>query len=211
MVQSEHDAIFAHLYGLIYDEYFIVDSETYITRKDSESNKYNIMNDTVKGIIIGVVSGLITSGIVYTITKQFIWELSFPLWMWLIVTSGIVALIYLARIVIRKYRVYNLVSEFNEGVLGDSFVYTWRYKRSKNGFYSAYGYEATDIHTKKPLDEMNNDRVHTCGHEVPEETIKMFIQLILIANIDKKMGEKLKPILEYLNWTENSQIHKLLH
>ena len=112
MVQSEHDAIFAHLYGLIYDEVFIVDSETYITRKDSESNKYNIMNDTVKGIIIGVVSGLITSGIVYTITKQFIWELSFPLWIWLIVTSGIVALIYLARIVIRKYRVYQLLRIF---------------------------------------------------------------------------------------------------
>ena len=169
------------------------------------------MNDTLKGIIIGVVSGLITSGIVYTITKQFIWELSFPLWIWLIVTSGILALIYLARIVIRKYRVYNLVSELNEGVFGDSFVYSWRFKRGKNGIYSVYGYEATDIHTKKPLYEMNNDRVHTGGHEVPEETIKMFLQLILIANINKKMGEKLKPILEYLHWTENSQMHKLLH
>ena len=49
------------------------------------------------------------------------------------------------------------------------------------------------------------------GHEVPEETIKMFIQLILIANIDKKMEEKLRPVLEYLHWTENSQYHNLLH
>ena len=58
---------------------------------------------------------------------------------------------------------------------------------------------------------MNNNRIITCGHEVPEETIKMFIQLILIANIDKKMGEQLQPTLEYLNWVENSQYHKLLH
>lgn len=29
------------------------------------------MNDTVKGIIIGIISGLITSGIVYAITEKF--------------------------------------------------------------------------------------------------------------------------------------------
>lgn len=169
------------------------------------------MNDTIKGIIIGIVSSLIASGIMYFITKQLLWNLALPIWLWLVISLGIVLLIYIIRIAIREYRVYNLITEFTEGRFGDSFVYTWRYKRSKNGFYSAYGYEATDIHTKKPLDEMNNDRVHTCGHEVPEETIKMFIQLILIANIDKKMEEKLRPVLEYLHWTENSQMHQLLH
>ena len=169
------------------------------------------MNDTIKGIIIGIVSSLIASGIMYFITKQLLWNLALPIWLWLVISLEIVLLIYIIRIAIREYRVYHLVSEFNEGVLGDSFVYTWRYKRSKNGFYSAYGYEATDIHTKKPLYEMNNDRVHTCGHEVPEETLKMFIQLILIANIDKKMGKKLKPVLEHLHWVENSQMHQLLH
>ena len=64
---------------------------------------------------------------------------------------------------------------------------------------------------KKTLSEMNNERVHTCGHEVPEDTIKLFIQLIIITNVNKKMGKKLFPLLEYLHWTENSQRHNLLH
>jgi hypothetical protein len=58
---------------------------------------------------------------------------------------------------------------------------------------------------------MNNGKRFTCGHEVPEETIKMFVQLIIIANVDKKMGETLKPVLEYLHWIEDSQKHSLLH
>ena len=58
---------------------------------------------------------------------------------------------------------------------------------------------------------MNNERVHTCGHEVPEDTIKLFIQLIIIINVNKKMGKKLLPLLEYLHRTENSQCHNLLH
>lgn len=64
---------------------------------------------------------------------------------------------------------------------------------------------------KKSLSEMNNERVFTCGHEVPEDTIKLFIQLIIITNVDKKMGKKLLPLLEYLHWTEDSQRHNLLH
>jgi hypothetical protein len=58
---------------------------------------------------------------------------------------------------------------------------------------------------------MNNGKRFTCGHEVPEETIKMFIQLIIVANIDKKMGKTLQPVLEYLHWIEDSQKHSLLH
>ena len=58
---------------------------------------------------------------------------------------------------------------------------------------------------------MNNERVVTIGHEVPEETIKMILQLWLIGSMDKKMGERLKPVLEYLNWVEDSQKHQLLH
>lgn len=165
------------------------------------------MNDTLKGILIGIVSGLITSGIVYAITKQFVWNMTLPLWIWLAFTSGLVLLIYMVRVVARRYRIYNLVSEFTEGRFGDSYEYTWRFKRSKHGIYRAYGYEATDIHTKRPLAELHND----FGHEVPEETIKMILQLWLIGSVDKKMGEKLKPILEYLNWVENSQMHQLLH
>jgi hypothetical protein len=169
------------------------------------------MNDTVKGIIIGIVSGLITSGIVYSITEKFIWNMSMPLWIWLAITAGIAFFIYITRIIIREYRVYNLISEFTEGRFGDSYEYTWKFKRSKYGVYRAFGYEATEIRLKKPLAEMNIERVHTFGHEVPEETIKMILQLWLIASMDKKMGERLKPVLEYLNWVENSQYHNLLH
>lgn len=168
------------------------------------------MNDTIKGIIIGVVSSLIASGIMYSITKQLLWNLSLPIWLWLVISFGLVLLIYIIRVVIRQYRIYNLISEFTEGRFGDSCTYTWSYKRSSHGKYRAYGYEATNIQMKKQKRD-NNVFDLANGHEVPEETIKMFIQLILIANIDKKMEEKLKPVLEYLHWTENSQYHNLLH
>ena len=58
---------------------------------------------------------------------------------------------------------------------------------------------------------MNNERVHTLGHEIPEETIKMILQLWLMGSMNKKMGERLKLVLEYLHWVENSQYHNLLH
>ena len=58
---------------------------------------------------------------------------------------------------------------------------------------------------------MNNDRTITLGHEIPEETIKMIIQLLIIANIDKKKGSQLKNVLKYLDWTEDSSKHQLLH
>ncbi len=48
---------------------------------------------------------------------------------------------------------------------------------------------------------MNNGKTITFGHEVPETTIKMIIQLLIIANVDKKKGAKLKNVLEYLYWT----------
>ena len=105
------------------------------------------------------------------------------------------------------FQVRKIISEFTESAFGDSFVYTWKYKKSSNGRYSVYGYEPIEIRTKKSLSEMNNERVHTCGHEVPEDTIKLFIQLIIIINVNKKMGKKLLPLLEYLQWTENSQLH----
>ena len=169
------------------------------------------MNDIVKGIIIGIVSGLITSGIVYAITEKFIWNMPMPLWIWLTITIGMAFFICITRIVIREYRAYSLISEFTEGRFGDSYEYTWKFKRSKYGVYRAFGYEATEIRLKKPLAEMNNEKVQTFGHEVPEATIKMILQLWLIGSMNKKMGERLKPVLEYLNWVEDSQKHKLLH
>lgn len=166
-----------------------------------------IMNDTFKGIIIGVISSLIASGIIYAITESFVWEFPLPLWIWLCISLGIFVLIYAIRRIVICYKVKNFISEYTEGAFGDSYVYTWKYKRTRKGQYSAYGYEATDIRTKTPIAELN----FIPGHEVPETTIKMIIQLLIIANVDKKNGAKLQSVLEYLYWTEDSSKHRLLH
>lgn len=158
-----------------------------------------------KDIIVGLITFCITS-----ILKE-IWDIQLPLWIWLIVLVGVFGLGYAIYRLFLWYRVRRIISEFTESAFGDSFVYTWKYKKSSNGRYSAYGYEPTEIRTKKTLSEMNNERVHTFGHEIPEDTIKLFIQLIVITNVDKKIGKKLSPLLEYLHWTENSQRHNLLH
>ena len=170
-----------------------------------------IMNDIFKGIIIGVTSSLIASGIVYAITEAFVWNFSLPIWIWLCISLGIFVLVYAIRKIVICYKVKSFISEYTEGAFGDSYVYTWKYKRTRNGQYSAYGYEATDIRTKTPLSEMNNGKVITVGHEIPETKIKMIIQLLMIANIDKKMGKQLNNVLEYLYWIEDSSKHTLLH
>ena len=177
----------------------------------SYAKKNKNMNDTFKGIIIGVIISLIASGIIYAITESFVWNFTLPLWIWLCISLSIFLLTYTIRKVVICCKVKNFISEFTEGSFGNSYVYTWKYKRCRKGEYSAYGYEATDIHTKKPLAEMNNDRTITLGHEIPEETIKMIIQLLIIANIDKKKGSQLKNVLKYLDWTEDSSKHQLLH
>ena len=169
------------------------------------------MNDTFKGIIIGVISSLIASGIIYAITESFVWEFPLPLWIWLCISLVIFVLIYAIRKIVIYHKVKNFISEYTEGAFGDSYVYTWKYKRTRKGQYSAYGYEATDIRIKTSLSEMNNGKTITLGHEVPETTIKMIIQLLIIANVDKKKGVKLKSVLEYLYWTEDSSKHRLLH
>lgn len=162
-----------------------------------------------KDIIIGVIGGLITFCITLTLTET--WDIQLPLWIWLIVLVGVLVLSYAIHYMILRNRIKKIISQFTESTFGDSFVYTWKYKKSSNGYYSAYGYEPTEIRTKKSLSEMNNERVYTCGHEVPEDTIKLFIQLIVIINVNKTMGKKLLPLLKYLQWTENSQLHNLLH
>lgn len=167
------------------------------------------MNNTVRTIAIGTVSGLIASGILKLIST--LWEITLQSWLWFAITAGTVILLFVIWLVIRKSRIHKFLSEFKECSLGNSYVYTWDYKQSRKSRYSAYGYEATNIRTKEPLHEMNHGNKYTFGHEVPEETIKIFIQLYMIASIDKTMREKLKPILEYLNWLEDSHKHPLLH
>lgn len=163
----------------------------------------------LKDIIIGIIGGLITFCITTLLTK--IWTIQLPLWLSFVLLVGILIFCYTTRYIILIYRVKRMISEFTEGALGDSFIYTWKYKKSSNGRYSAYGYEPTDIHIKRSLSDVNSVGVYTCGHEVPEDKIRLFIQLTIIININKEMKEKLLPLLEYLHWTENQQQHNLYH
>ena len=167
--------------------------------------------NTLKRILYEVGICVIGTYIYSLVSNQSFWEIQLPLWFWLTIIIVLTVLFYVVDYIITQYRVKRLVTDFTECAFGDSYVYTWKYKRTYTGHYNAYGYEATDIHTKIPLSEMNNGKRFVCGHEVPEETIKMFIQLIIVANIDKKKGKTLKPVLEYLHWTEDSQKHSLLH
>ena len=165
----------------------------------------------LKEIGFSILVGIAVELLCRVIFDTSILSLQIPLWSWLLITIGIIFVHDIIYYLIKRHHVKEIINEFTECSFGDSFVYTWNYKRTKDGRYSAYGYEATNIRTKIPLAEMNNETVHTCGHEVPENTIKLFIQLIMIASIDKKMTKQLKPVLEYLNWVEDSQKHQLLH
>ena len=125
------------------------------------------MNDVLKGILIGVVSILIASGIIYVITKQFVWNAAPPLWVWLAITIVLAVLVYVTMWDVRKYPVLTILSEFTEGnIFGKT-------NKGKKRLYNAFGYEATDIRTKNPLSEMKNE--HTSGHEIPEDTINLFV------------------------------------
>ena len=162
--------------------------------------------NTLKGIIIGVFSSLIAAGIIYITTKySTIWSMMLPLWLWIVITMVSLLFLSIGYFIVNKLRFRKLVFEFTEGSFGNSYVYTWNYKRSKDSKYSAFGYEATDIHTKIPLSEMNNEKVFTYGHQVPEETIKLCIQLLLIAKIDKRIGKDITSLLDYMSWIVESQ------
>lgn len=91
------------------------------------------MNDTFKGIIIGVISSLIASGIIYAITESFVWNFTLPLWIWLCISLSIFLLTYTIRKVVICCKVKNFISEFTEGSFGNSYVYTWKYKRCRKG------------------------------------------------------------------------------
>ncbi len=169
------------------------------------------MKDMFKGIVIGVISSLITSGIIYAITESFVWNFLLPLWIWLCISLAVFIIMHIIRKIIICHKVKNFISEFTESSFGDSYVYTWKYKCCRKGQYSAYGYEATDIRTKTSLTELKDKKNFISGHEIPESIIKMIIQLLIIANVDKKKGKQLYNVLEYLYWTEDSSKYTLLH
>lgn len=168
--------------------------------------------ETIKGIIIGVISSLIASGIFYSITEKLLWNYNLPVWLCLSVTVGVYMIYKLIKYIIFRRRLNNILSEFKEGRMGDSFPYTWEYKKSK-GPYSVYGYEPYNIkikaETKEKLSKPNTYVV--CGHNVPEYALKRYIQLSVIYKMNKKLQAFIQPTLEYLSYTQDSQKHQIIY
>ena len=161
--------------------------------------------ETIKGIIIGVISSLIASGVVYIFTKELLWNYNLPLWIWLSITVGIYLIYKLTLYIIFKWRLNNILSEYKEGAIGDSFPYTWEYKKSK-GPYSIYGYEPYNIKIKEETKEyLSKPNTYVCGHDVREEALKRFIQVQIVWMMNKKIQPYLLPTLQYLNFTQDSQ------
>lgn len=168
--------------------------------------------ETIKGIIIGVISSLIASGILYSITEKWLWNYNFPVWLWLTVTVGIYLIYKLIKYLIFRRRLNDILSEFKEGYMGDSFPYTWEYKKSK-GPYSVYGYEPYNIKIKDETKEQlsNPNTFGVCGHAVPEYALKRYIQLSIIYMMNKKLQASIQPTLEYLSYTQDSQKHQIIY
>ncbi|MDE5877342.1 MAG: hypothetical protein K2H47_07605 [Muribaculaceae bacterium] len=167
--------------------------------------------ETIKGIIIGVISSLIASGILYSITEKWLWNYNFPVWLWLTVTVGIYLIYKLIKYLIFRRRLNDILSEFKEGYMGDSFPYTWEYKKSK-GLYSVYGYEPYNFklteETKVMLSEPN--AYIFSGHHVPEYVLKRYIQLQIVYMMNKKLQPYLIESLQFLNYAQDGHKHKVL-
>lgn len=154
-----------------------------------------------KGIITGVISSLIASGIFYFITKRLLWTLQLPLWLWLLLSCFLVLFVFSISALVKRKRIHNAIDEYKEGRFGNSYDYTWGFRKS-DGPYSAYGYEAYEIKKKQPLNELNNEHTITFGHEVNEYDAKRIIQLTIVAMVDKKTAKLLQPTIEHLHSLE---------
>lgn len=167
--------------------------------------------ENIKGLVIGVIGSLIASGIIYFFTKEWLWNYKIPVWIWL-TASSVVYLVYrIIQWIIFKKRLKDIMSEYKEGVLGDSFPYTWGYKKSK-GPYSVYGYEPYNIKIKDETKEkLSKPNTYVCGHDVPEDALKRFIQLSVIYMMNKRLQAFILPTLEYLNYTQDSRKHQILY
>lgn len=167
--------------------------------------------ETIKGIIIGVISSLIASGILYSITEKWLWTYNFPVWLWLSVTVGVYLIYKLIKYLIFRRRLNGILSEFKEGYMGDSFPYTWEYKKS-NSPYSVYGYEPYNIKIKEETKEkFSKPNTYVYGHDVPEDALKRYIQLSVIYMVNERLQTFILPTLEYLNYTQDSQKHQIIY
>lgn len=167
--------------------------------------------EIIKGIIVGVISSLIASGIFYSITEKLLWNYNLPVWLWLTITVGIYLAYQLIKRIIKKQKLTKIISEYKEGIIGESFPYTWEYKKS-DGPYSTYGYEPYNFkvtdETKVMLSEPNV-RIFS-GHYVPEYVLKRYIQLQIVYKMNKKLQPFLIESLKFLDYAQDAHKHKVL-
>jgi len=133
------------------------------------------------------------------------------LWIWLLLTLILYFAYKLWKYFMFQYKLHCVLSEYKEGSMGDSYLYTWEYKKSK-GNYSVYGYEPYCIRLKYDVKEnLSKSNTFICGHDVPEDTLKRFIQLNIVCMMNKKLQPTIFPTLEYLNYTQDSSKHGIIH
>lgn len=169
------------------------------------------MNKEIKNTIIGVFGGIIANIIWYFFTKEWLWNYNIPVWIWCALTVGV----YLIYKFIR-YRNFNkkldaILSKYKEGVIGESFPYTWEYKKS-DSLYSVYGYEPYNFkvteETKVMLSEPNT--INFYGHYVPDIVLKRYIQLQIVYMMNKEIQPYLIPSIQFLNYAQEAHKHKTL-
>lgn len=167
--------------------------------------------ENIKGLIIGVLGSLIASGIVYFFTKEWLWNYNIPVWIWLTISVTVYLIYSFIRWFIFKKKLGDILSTFKEGGLGDSFPYTWEFKKS-NGPFNAYGYEPYNIRIKDETKEsLSQPNTYICyGHRLSEDALKRYIQLSIIYMMNKNLQSYLLQSLQFLNYAQDSQKHKIL-
>lgn len=167
--------------------------------------------ENIKGVIIGVIGSLIASGIVYSFTEEWLWNYNIPVWVWLTISFTAYLMYIIIRYLIFKKQLNNIISEYKEGCIGDSFPYTWEYKKS-NGPYSVYGYEPYNIRIKDETKELlSQPHTYVCsGHNVSEYALKRYIQLQVVYKMNKRLQPYLIHSLQFLNYAQDSQRHQIL-
>lgn len=168
--------------------------------------------ETIKGIIIGVISSLIASGLIYFFTKEWIWNYNIPLWICLVLTILVYLLFKLTGYLRFKHRLQHILSEYREGYIGNTYPYTWEFRKSK-GEYNVYGYEPYQIRIKDETKErLSQPNVYVFdGHDVPEVALKRYIQLQIVYAMNNDIRTYIMPTLEYLHFTQDSQKHQIIY
>lgn len=166
--------------------------------------------ETIKAILVGAVGSIIASPIINIANTYWSLNITSPVRIHIVI-AVIICVIYFVGIYFYKlYRIKKVMKAYYESCFGDSYTYTWEYKKSCSP-YSVFGYEPYNIRIKDSVKEsLSNPNAIVCGHLVHEDSIKRIILLTLMWNVEKKYNAIIGDTLEYLHYIEDSQKHKLI-